>query len=378
MKLTSFRFNVISLCLFSSFSMNTYGFTIAEGSNIQLSDLIKNNPDATEYILNVTDEKFAYKQYSARLDYQDKNITINVNTPTNPNTDGIKLINWGPTLKVNHLKINVNAPNSSAVNLTRDAIDVNLTVNDLSINYEGSNSEGLRANTTAHNFAEEHKTNKNVANINNSLLVNMKGNNNVGVWAGDDNLKLGIIPTLGNGTAIVNSSGSTSIKVDGSESAAIHSGNNGLINLNDASIILNGNSNYGLKATNENLNSSLFNGQNGGSISIDGSLKVISQSGNNNIALYSSGESSSIITGTKRNGLGERNRIELITNADIQAKNGGLIDLYLGGKSSINGSIKNFNETNSSGIIKIDLTGEDSTWNASGTSSLDSLSTSNN
>lgn len=55
-----------------------------------------------------------------------------------------------------------------------------------------------------------------------------------------------------------------------------------------------------------------------------------------------------------------------------------MIDLYLGGKSSINGSIKNFNETNSSGTIRVDLTGKDSTWNASGTSSLDSLSTSNN
>ena len=326
--------------------------------NRQLKDFDKIN-------INVTDKR-AFEIYSGRYDLSNTDIDITVKG-SQENRDGIYFGSHGPHLILRNLTVNVDAPNSDAVNISHDcsfpsdspSVYLNILGN-LTVNVAQGN--GIRANASiksddisnisVYGITTITITGSNIKNTTGSMLIPEKYYDPAAVYAGDSMYYLYIAGAQTKGQGLISLYGDTNLILKGEKNYGVLAGKNGNVLLNNLKIVASGDSSYGVTAQDFNLTMGKYDlsaNTHGSIVVMNGDTNTIHMLGANSKALYASSEYGKIYSG--ENGEGSVGLLDFIGN--VEADDKGTIDLTVRNNAKIQGQIK----SQTSGSINLDVLG---------------------
>lgn len=362
--------------LLSAFSLSASAtptsVTIEEDGTLTLkgNSLVINTNTNDKYTVDETGEKVLFGDFdrvnvfvtplseasrgnypnSFRLNAPNTDLYIEVVAPDPSaavNSDAIYMMNWVPELHLHNFNAFVNAEQSDALNIARDADGGSATFNRFKAVVERGN--GMRANTST---TEGKLTTISVAE---KTEITIKANADskiyhpTAVFSGSD-IQFG----RSKGFASIDLDGSTDIKLEGKGNYGIWAAKNGSISIEDTRIVSKGDHSYGIAATNGSLHNGFDFGliQADTRITLDGSKYDIQMNGSDSYAIYSEGNRS--IISTIENGIeslqatgeiqaNKKSNINILSRSLISLKgtisslDGGTINLQTKGNLSIEG-----------------------------------------
>ena len=320
-------------------------YTISEdGKTLTLSNQQIGNNDATydgkkisdfENVIVTNKGNHGNDPYSYRLDAPNTNVNITINSGFSMNDDGIHLTNWGPHFVVKDYTATVKSLSSDALNLSHDATNPYAEIHG-NLNANVSYGSGIRANASWRDTDQVAKiTVYGTTNITTSASLDLTSAAVAAVFAGADTEYDKSKPEEGDnhivrGKGVIDLRGMTTIRTSGRGNYSIWSGKHGFISVNSLDIGATGLKSFGVASTNGNITYGSDDSENiyGSSVILNGEKNVVKMAEGGK-ALYAegtdvNGNSNSVKSG--ENGIGYIN-----FTGDIEAENGGLIDLTVHG-----------------------------------------------
>lgn len=334
-----------------------------------------------------TATNYGYGQWSGQVQFND--LTVSTSGVA---SDGIRLINWGPTTTIRNLTVTTTGASADGINLGRDNTDSRVTVNGTTT-IRVAQGMGIRA--TASGIAGS--VGAHIITLNGDSNIETRGNGDANsgyaVYAGNNstgcgplNLPLFDCKAIGPGQIFLRGTPTTEhvITTYGTGAHALFANGRGFIRANNIDIETNGNGANGIVASRVSGMYYLSSTDNGnqdyaGTVELVGNVTVNAK-GTNAYAMVAdsvsatNGKDAGGTTASIRSFNSATNQVVADKiyriNGDLLAKNSGVIDLSMADNSLIVG--KTAVQTN--GIINLNVYGSNSVWNMTGNSSLTNLS----
>lgn len=272
--------------------------------------------------------------YSFRYDAPEQTVVINLSGEWN-NCNGIHLTNYGPYFNVGKYVANINSIRSEALSVSHDTSDSHSKIGEVDITVTDGN--GIRANSPLAadqgNFITiEEKAKFNIHGDSGGNVLLQTYITPTAVYAGSDTR---ILNTPSKGYGRIDLNGSTEIYLHGKGNYGLFAGRNGFIYVNDLYLVAEGDDSYGVAATDGNITYGSFGSgekKYGSVITMTGDANTILMTDTSSRAIYATKEDSKVVSG--QDGIGS-----LTVRGAIEANSSGVIDLYIRGQVTIDGTI---------------------------------------